>query len=98
LNQANLSTLAPLAQINNYFDNIKNTKDRETRNDDYSHHRLSDVAYHRNYNYNDKKTIETPDKRNDLGIVPRPNTAKIPRCSSMTPARCKLYIFDSFSK
>lgn len=81
--------IAPLAQINKYFENQinMNHKSRDRNEHSYSHNRLTDAAYHRKFDYADHNFTPKRDSTKDhVKLKSRPNTAKTTsRASSCKP-------------
>ena len=92
----NFISSAPLAQVNNYFDNTNNVEEkmRERTHNNYSHSRLSDAAYQREYEYPEKHASHSylqhksySQSTNEI----RPSTAKHSyRSSSIIPSKSKV--------
>ncbi|CAI2365650.1 unnamed protein product [Moneuplotes crassus] len=86
----------PLSQVKSYFDSYENTRDsrQEIQTRNYSHTRLSDVAYHRNYDYT-KKPLNSYQKQGSTTASKRPATAKYsytpvtttPKTANCTPMK-----------
>ena len=83
--------LAPLAQVNNYFDNHTNSKDKEREKErkygEYSHHRFTDTAYQRKFDYTNKNSFQNYKNKENPSKL-RPSTTKNSyRSSSIPPSR-----------